>query len=81
MRYSSEIMKIQKNLKSLIIIISMLFIITELSNAATYIQYRSSTPYNNSITSADEEMFFTWIVIIGGIYGWWYFSRDKSRNR
>ena len=81
MKYLSGIMKIQKILKSLIIIIFVLFIITELSNAATYVSYRS--PYsstNNSISSADEEMINTWMVIIGGIYAWWYFNRDKSKR-
>lgn len=68
--------------KSLIIIIFMLFTITELSDAATSVGYRTPTMINNdSITSEDEEIFVTWFVIIGGIYSFWYFNRNKSKNR
>jgi len=56
--------------------------ITEIADATTYVAYRTPTmTNNNSMTSKDEEILFTWLIIIGGIYSLWYFNRDKSKNR
>lgn len=60
----------------------MLFMITEIADTSNYVAYRTPTmTNNNSITSKDEEILFTWLIIIASIYDLWYFSKDKSKNR
>lgn len=56
----------------------MFVIIIEQSVAAASYSYRTPMADSYPFSSEDEELFITLSVIVGGIYAWWYFNREKK---
>lgn len=69
--------KIQSFLKLLSVSFLTLITLFEPSFAASY-GYRTGVTDYEPLNSDEREMLVTLSVIGGGIYAWWYFSREKK---